>query len=201
MPTSETLVIVNPVAGSGRGERIWRLLEPRVRARLGEIVLRRTGAPGDAESSARTHATSGGLTLVVGGDGTVHEVVNGLLSQREARRLAVIPAGSGNDFVRNLKIPLDPLQAFARLGQREPRPTDVGRGSFRNSDGIARERLFVNSLSVGTAAAANQLAARMRRMVPGSLRYLLAGVVALLREKPARYRVSSAGELIHQGKA
>jgi YegS/Rv2252/BmrU family lipid kinase len=196
-----TLVIVNPVAGSGRGERIWQRLEPKVRARLGQLMLQRTAGPGDAESIARANASAGGLTIVVGGDGTVHEVVNGVLTDRNSRRLAVIPAGSGNDFARNLKIPLDPAQAVDRLGQGELRHLDVGHYSLRSPDGTVHSRLFVNSLSVGVSARANRLAARMRRILPGTLRYPLAGLVALLAEAPARYRVTAARETIHHGKA
>ena len=192
----ETLVILNPVAGGGRADRVWRRLEPKARARLGELLVRRTSRAGEAESVARASAHSTALTLVVGGDGTIHEVVNGLLAERDSARLAVIPAGSGNDFARNLGMPLSAEAAFDRLGRLEPRRVDVGRCATPEPESA---RLFVNSLSLGVSAQANRVALRLGRAIPGRLRYPLAGFLALLAQGPARYRVSSAGQLLHQG--
>ncbi|MDP9363288.1 MAG: acylglycerol kinase family protein, partial [Chloroflexota bacterium] len=99
-------VIVNPVAGGGRGLRLL----PRVLASLHEIGdVRRvhvTAAPGEAtEVAAAAAADDLDAVLAVGGDGTVNEVANGLVDAAGSVPLGVVAAGRGADFVRSLGLP------------------------------------------------------------------------------------------------
>lgn len=101
---TETHIIINPIAGSddGAGE-----LPRRVAARVDGFV-HVTAGPGDAERFARRSAESGARRIIsVGGDGTLHEVVNGLTSvdKTPLPTLCIIPQGTGNDFCRTLNIP------------------------------------------------------------------------------------------------
>lgn len=92
-------LILNPGAGSAVREEVESALGDRVRIRL-------TAAPGDATRMARKAAQEGvGLVVAAGGDGTLHEVVNGLLPDPGETVCGLLPLGTGNDFARTLALP------------------------------------------------------------------------------------------------
>lgn len=103
------LVIFNPTAGRRRGKRLADTIA-LLRAKGCEVVERRTTQRGDAEEFARA-ASSDDFDVVVaaGGDGTVNEVINGMVGRSDRPRLAVIPLGTAN--VLALEIGLDPKDA------------------------------------------------------------------------------------------
>ena len=199
------LAIVNPAAAAGRGATVWRRVEPILRGKLPDLEVRLTAAPGDAERWARewggARGHPGGVVVVVGGDGSVHEAVNGLLGSDLRFRLAIIPAGTGNDIARNLELPPNPLDAAADLVPVRARTMDVGRCSFRTGAGEARSRFFLNSVSTGTSARANRLAVRLGQVLPGAARYPLSGLAALVTGTPVTYKVTSGGRVLHHGPA
>lgn len=201
--TFPALVVVNPVAAGGRAGRLWDRLEPGLRSAFPSLLVRHTSAPGDAEQFAlqwgREHPA--GTLLAVGGDGTVHETVNGWWQAGGAGRFGIIPAGSGNDFARNAGLPLDPDQAARRLHSATVRPSDLGRLTFRDSAGNTRSRVFLNSLSLGVSVRANRLAHRIPAVRPGRLRYGLGALAALLSPEHTRYLLRDESGLLFDGTA
>ena len=193
-------VLVNPTAGAGRG-RVWRALESRLPGSLGDSIVRLTEGPGDAERLARAEPSGLALLVVVGGDGTLHEAVNGLLARDDAPALAIIPAGTGNDFAANCGVPRDPHDAAAALrdGRAKCRQVDVGRVEFRAPDGSPRSRYFLNSLSVGVSPHANAVAHRARSILPGRWCYRLGGLTALLTRGSRRFMVWCDDRLVLDG--
>lgn len=94
--------IVNPTAGHGRALKTWKRVEPLV-ASLGEYAVKFTNRPRHGEELARQAAQEGWDRVVsMGGDGTLNEVGNGLVGTKTA--LAVVPTGTGNDWVRTTGI-------------------------------------------------------------------------------------------------
>ena len=91
------------------------------------------------------------MLVVVGGDGSVHEVVNGLLASGRAGdvELAVLPRGTGKDFVRSLRIPRKLADAIAVARDGEARTIDAGRAGFVAWDGSAAEAYFANFAGAG----------------------------------------------------
>jgi YegS/Rv2252/BmrU family lipid kinase len=197
------LAIVNPVAAGGRTAGLWRRLEPTLRQHFSTLSVSPTTAPGDAEVFARRWAIDhpGGPIIVLGGDGTVHEVVNGLIDGPGGSPLGVIPGGTGNDFVRNAGLPLDPDAAMNRLRGGASRRVDLGQLRFRGADGRDHRRVFLNSASVGVSPRANRLAHSIRRVLPGRICYTLGGILALLLEGQGRYRISAGSALTYDGRA
>lgn len=199
------LVVVNPAAASGRAGRVWNRLEPGLRACFPALTLQRTEAPGDAERFATQwgQAHPAGTLIAVGGDGTVHEAVNGWWQVQATGQFGIIPAGSGNDFARNAGIPLDPERAAALLSSASVRPSDLGRLTFQDSRGALRSRVFLNSLSLGVSVRANRLAHRISWVRPGRLRYALGAVAALLSRETGRgkYLLQDATGLLFDGAA
>ena len=172
MTTPDVCVIFNPRAGRDRaGGRLRRL-----RTLLGSRALfRPTHGPGHGEALALEAAQAGFSTVAAaGGDGTVHEVANGILrAGRPEVTLEVYPVGSANDYAHSLG--LDPdwkLRADPRV---VPRTVDVGLA--RSAGG--RQRYFVNGLGLGFNGQVN-LEARRVRFLQGRLLYNLALLRALL---------------------
>jgi diacylglycerol kinase family enzyme len=171
---ADVCVIFNARAGSGRAaarlRRLRRVLGPRA-------DFRATVGRGHGEELALTAARAGfRVVAAAGGDGTVHEVANGLLrSGRPDAVLAVLPLGSANDYAHSLGLGADWwLRPDPTV---EPAPVDVG--AVRAPNG--RETYFVNNLGVGLTGAAALESERVP--LRGLGRYL----VALLRTLCFRY--------------
>lgn len=147
-------VFINPAAGGGRARRLW----PRHAKALAQHGVPHevhwTQAPGEASSRVAEALAAGHRRfLAVGGDGTVNEVLNGLRSafeqtdgtHGEPPLLAVLPAGTGNDWARQTGLPRAPLEWAAALAAGQTRRHDVGR--LRFADG--RLHYFVVEAGAG----------------------------------------------------
>ncbi|NOV04162.1 diacylglycerol/lipid kinase family protein [Paenibacillus planticolens] len=109
--------IINPLSGDGRGANIWKEIEAYLKQNQIPHVFKATTKAGEAAELAiaiiQEHRVD--KLIVIGGDGTIHEAAQGLAHMQKAgihSRLAVIPAGTGNDFAKAYGIPKDPLQAL-----------------------------------------------------------------------------------------
>lgn len=166
MAQPELYVIFNPAAGKGSAPR--RLAKLR-RLWAGHVHFQPTDAAGHAVELARA-AAQGGFDIVAaaGGDGTVHEVANGLLlSGRTDVRFAVIPIGSANDYYASLEMEPNPNGASCR---------SVDVGLVREPGG--RERFFVCCLGLGLNGRVTLESRKIRRL-QGVALYGLATVRAL----------------------
>jgi YegS/Rv2252/BmrU family lipid kinase len=175
--------LINPVAGGHRDRRDHPLVESlRTRQPGAEVLL--SSAPGDARRLAHERAMDADTVVVaVGGDGTVHEVAEGLVGGRAA--MAVLPWGSGNDFARMLDSPSQLDAALAWWAQAEPRPCDVGQVRLATRSGRHVQAHFINSLGIGFEADVALRAGRAR-LLRGFSRYLIAALIHLLYFRPPR---------------
>lgn len=176
------LVIVNPRAGNGPEAVLTRLVTALAsRGIVPDVVL--TAAAGDATRIAREAVEDGRRYLVaVGGDGTVHEVVNGMIDvDRGVARgddpvLGVVSAGSGCDLVRTFGLDRPPEVMAQHLAGPATTRIDLGRVRLTGLDGQETTRVFANIAEVGfggaVATAAKRLPARL-----GERRYRV-GIVA-----------------------
>ncbi len=192
----ELTVIVNPHAGKRRvGEEIPEL-ERTLQARALPYRLLRTEGPGDATRFAREALERGGRYIVaVGGDGTVHEVVNGMFDGDGKPTaadpvLGVVAAGSGCDFVRTFGLPGDVTRSCQHLVGENTYPLDIGKITYTGRDGTQEVRYFPNVAEVGMGAA---VAARANRMPSsfGQSKYFFAFWMTLPRFKTATLRVQA----------
>lgn len=171
-------MVLNPAAGGGRTARQWPSLRARLRRAGLEFEAAETTGPGAATALAREAVSAGWpLVVAVGGDGTVNEVVNGLVDPqgRALAALGAIVTGRGRDVCRNLAIARDPDIAADRLVHGDEVTVDVGAAASPRG-GL---RYFVNSLGAGFDAVAAARARATGRS--GTVPYLL-GVAAALRE-------------------
>src|SRR5262245_35203107 len=137
-------VIYNPSAGRGKSEPTWKTIQTL----LGnEAVYRPTERAWHAADLAQQAAEEGFSTVVAaGGDGTVHEVINGLLRSQNAEvAFGVLPLGSGNDYARLIKTPFDAQGMVATLRSEEDWQVDAGEVIL---DGKVRQ-FFCNTVGFG----------------------------------------------------
>ena len=170
MTASPVQLFVNPTAGRGRaGKRLPRI-EALLAAAGATFETHRSQGVGDLEQQVRSAVDGGAERIVVaGGDGSVHEAVNGIMAAAGTARLGVIPTGTGNDFAKASDIPLDWEHATRLLADRIAaaapwRCIDVGR---------MNERYFANGVGIGFDARVTRVA-RSCRWPIGDFVYLLA---------------------------
>ena len=170
MATSIVKLFVNPTAGRGRaGKRLQRIEELLGEAGV-EFETRLSTRVGDLENLVREAVDQGtDRVIVAGGDGSVHEAVNGIMTAQATARLGVIPTGTGNDFAKASEIPLDWEHATALLGDR----IAAGANWRRIDVGRMNERFFANGVGIGFDAKVTKVA-RSYRWPIGDLVYLLA---------------------------
>ena len=171
--------IYNPIAGKGRAQRARAAIEGKLRALNVPYAIHETHGHGEAQQIACELTRRGEQEIIaVGGDGTVHEVLNGL-ADPENVHLGVIPCGSGNDFAAAVGIPSDPETAVQQIVQGQARPTDY------------LECAGVRGLNVIGAGIDVEILQRCYRakVLRGSVNYFVSLLVSLV--KFVQYRFTS----------
>lgn len=189
--------IVNPNARSGLGIRLWRQLESILKERKIPYRQYLTRYPGHGTEFAREITTSekNPTLIVLGGDGTINEVVNGILDL-SAVTLGYIPIGSSNDFARSMKLSKDPVTALNRiLSGSETTYIDVGRLTFRG-----QSKRFIVSSGIGFDAdiCFHNTSSRPKRILNklklGKLSYTAIALYLILGLKPHPMTITLDGE-------
>ena len=171
-------IITNPVAGKGKAIALIQQVGDMLKGREVEFDIALTKAPGDAANLSRLAAEEGWPVIVsLGGDGTICEVINGLVGTDSA--LGIISCGTGNDIVRSLGMSTDVEQAIDTLLTGERRKIDVG---------VERDQVFTNIAGIGFACDVTSQANAMRKL-KGSLVFFTATYEALSALKPIDVRV------------
>ncbi|MBP3038960.1 diacylglycerol kinase family lipid kinase [Bacillaceae bacterium Marseille-Q3522] len=173
--------IVNKISGNGRALKIWSHLEKKLQEKQIDYCVRFTEKPKHATSLVQEIIRNEKATAIVavGGDGTIHEVINGLVGTEMP--LGIIPAGSGNDFSRGLGIPLKYDKALERILRGKPKPIDIG---FINSTyfctvagiGFDGEVAQKTNLSISKKL--------LNNMKMGKISYFINALYVLFRFKP-----------------
>ena len=133
------------------------------------------------------------MLVAVGGDGTVNEVVNGMAGA-DGVELAIVPRGTGVDFVRTFGIPTR-LEAAVEVALRgATREIDLGRGAYHAWSGERGEQLFANIASAGMSGAIAKRTNETTKSFGGKASYLWATLAVFARWRPAELRVSVDGE-------
>ncbi|MCL6580509.1 MAG: diacylglycerol kinase family lipid kinase [Firmicutes bacterium] len=186
------LFIVNPAAGGGRGLAAWRRVEQVLEARGLDYECRFTERRGSAtELAARARDAGYSRVIGVGGDGTIQEVVNGLVDRAGhcPVPLGIVPGGTGNDFRKSLGYPSDPEGALEVALRGVERSLDLGR---------ANGRYFLNVAGVGFDAEVAGYLNRKPKRLPGFLTYLYGILVMLVRYRPAEMTIDSGDRVIRR---
>ena len=150
MNQNHPFIIVNPKSGRGISEKKWASITLQIHNNLGPFDFEFTRGAGDAIRLAEKEAEQGRTFIVaMGGDGTISEVVTGIMNSGKPVELGILPRGTGGDFCRSLNIPKDLSKAARQLREATTRRIDAGRIRFLNNEGKQAVRYFVNTASFG----------------------------------------------------
>ncbi len=174
-------LILNPKSGRGKGRRFEHEIHAELERRVGEVKLFITQYPGHAKEIADQIKNDYSVIIAAGGDGTIHEVVNGMMYGKAA--LAVIPTGSGNDFVKMLDIPLDYLAAIDIILRDVRMKIDVGK---------VGEVYFPNGLGIGFDAWVVRESMKIKRL-RGFFIYLYSVLKTVFMYRNQKLRIEMNG--------
>ena len=170
MKNNKLFIIANTTAGNSAGGKILQDVKELLERREIPFHTEVTKESGHAAVLADRSLEAGyGGIVCIGGDGTLSEVVNGLAGR--PARLYFVPCGTGNDFVRVLGLPADPLKALEAQLEGKPRYIDVGQ---------AGEYYFLNVSGGGFDTEVLRQAEHFKRLGKGIIPYFL-GILAALR--------------------
>ncbi len=145
-----SVVIVNPSSAGGSTGETWPQIASDLRSQFGSFRALFTRHRGDAAVLASEAARKGAkLIIACGGDGTISEVANGILTSGKDAELGVMPSGTGGDFRRTLEIPSRSRDAARILRIGRSVRIDVGRVSYTDHNGADATRYFVGVASCG----------------------------------------------------
>jgi diacylglycerol kinase (ATP) len=191
-------VILNPTAAKGRAKDSGASLKTKL-AQYKDVDWFETSHPRHAVDLASVAADEGySIVAALGGDGTIHEVVNGLMQIPSERRpsLATVPIGSGNDFCNNVGVESDPDLAIERIFDGKTRAIDIG----CVSDDLGNVDYWNNTLGIGFDAAA-VIHTQKSKLLKGFAMYLWAVIQTIAKDHRSPELVFSFDKMIHQQKA
>lgn len=187
-------IILNPMADMGNAWRAARDLRS-ITEQHGGIDWSGTVYPGHAINLAK--ASEGyDLVIAMGGDGTVHEVMNGLMQIPDDRRpvLGIVPVGSGNDFGHGINASTSPAEALNRAINGEPSTVDLG----LMTDGHGRREYFDNTLGIGFGAMVT-IRSHQLPLLRGFIMYLTAVIQTILLDHNAmKMQIEVDGQKVDQ---
>ena len=193
-------IVLNPAGASGKAESVWKAVEPMFRRE--EYELHRSDKNKSIGDICRelTYGISEEVKLVViGGDGTLNEAVNGI-SDFKNTAFGFIPCGTGNDMQRDMALPSSRKALVARILEgKVRRSSDIGELTFYGENGIIRRRFNISSdIGFGAATCAyadkSRLKPVLNRLGLGRLIYLVGAVKVCYTAKPAQVTVICNGK-------
>ncbi|MEQ9145730.1 MAG: diacylglycerol kinase family lipid kinase [Parvibaculaceae bacterium] len=214
--TARIAAIVNPASGGGRTGKEWPAIQKKLETSLGPVSAYFTDAPArpdylPAADLARNAVQDGAsLIIAVGGDGTISETVNGLMTETDtgqaSAQLALLNTGTGGDFRKTFDLPAELDACIARIASGTTRRVDLGRLSFKTDSGSDQQRYFDNIASFGLSGAVDRAInrARFSKLFGGAFAYQWATLKTVLRYKPHPVHIRTDGgmdETINVGTA
>jgi YegS/Rv2252/BmrU family lipid kinase len=202
---SRWMVIVNPKAGRGHGLRDWPTISNRLNFSGVDFTCVFTEKKFHAVELTVKAVNDGFRKLiVVGGDGTVNEVVNGLFIQKKvpAREvtLSVIPVGTGNDWVRMLGIPRTYIDAVHSICCERTILQDVGKITFEESR-VRQTRYMANVSGIGFDAMVNRRYNRLKEAGrTGKWMYIISAMLTLFKYRSKRFVAKVDGQDFFDGR-
>jgi YegS/Rv2252/BmrU family lipid kinase len=199
---SGSLVVLNPASRGGALSSRFAPIEKKLRGALGPVEVEQTRGPRDAERIAREAVRAGVERIIVaGGDGTLSEVVTGLLGAGLGgyAKIAPLALGTGGDLLRNFGATRQVDAAIERIARGKVRCVDAGRARFHDSQGLERTTYFLNVASLGVSGWVTKLVNESPKVLGGGLSFLLATLRALVRYRPLSVALEIDGKPFFEG--
>ncbi|WP_211748037.1 diacylglycerol kinase family protein [Paenibacillus sp. Marseille-Q4541] len=182
----QAMIIINPSSGKEEALEYVRQVEDILHEKGYEVTVNETAKALDATEFCMTACKECyDLVVSIGGDGTLHETINGLIDQDHRPILGVIPLGTVNDFARALDIPLDPEKAIQTLTSSAVKTVDMGK---------MNDRLFANVVAAGSLAESLSSVSSEDKSKLGAFAYLKEGIKELMSNPSHPFTITYDGE-------
>ena len=198
-----TVILVNPSAAAGRVGKQRPKLRQAIESVIGPCRFLETTRPGHAPQLVHEAIESGATRLLsLGGDGTHHEVVNGIMAHPDGEGVTfgILPVGTGGDLKRTLGAHSLP-DALRAVVEEPVRTVDVGHARFFDDHGHPTERWFINIASCGISGLVDRLVNSTSKRLGGKVSFFLGTVRALGRYRATLVEVIADGRSLGQHEA
>ncbi len=194
--------IINPKAAAGKTMKTWNnVIEPILKQKNVDYRAFFTERREHAIQIARdVVTTTGGFKNVIsiGGDGTFHEVINGLMDDKGQAVKAdinagIICSGTGSDFIKTVGIPRDPVGALDIVLQQKPKKLDILKGTFSSMDGGQSSRYSINIADAGFGGDVVDFVNRSTKIFGGKFSFTRGALNTIMSKKPMRARIELDG--------
>ena len=183
-------IIVNPTAGNGRSLQIGEAVAEKLKTLGKEFIVHKPEKPEDATKYAKEAAARGAETVIaIGGDGTIHKTASGLRGTKTA--LGIIPAGTGNDFIKSAGVPQKWEEALDFMLSHPARPVDVG---------MVNDSFFMNECGTGFDVLALDYAAEAKKRFRGLIPYMYGVIRSIISYRPTEMRLEIGDDVVLDGK-
>ena len=204
------LIVVNVFAASKQAGSVWKKAAALLDEAKVQYLVKFTGGAYNAMELSRRAAQGGYRKFIaVGGDGTIHDVLNGIAQFADSQvdvalsdfTLAVLPVGSGNDWIRSTGVPRDLNKAVALIASGRTSMQDVVKVSLPDDDSTVSDIYMANIAGVGLDARVAEIVNRKKeRGKRGKMLYVSALLYCIKHRSPIRAKVICDGEVIFDGK-
>lgn len=197
---SKILLIANPVAGRGKGQKFALRIKDYLASKGLETELVFSETPNDMTVKVKSVCLENYCSIVaLGGDGSIYEAVNGIMQAKEIKpeittALGIIPLGTGNDFIKATKIPSNWRDACDYLLNTKPQGIDVAKIITKN-----KSAYFINNIGSGFDAGIGVTASKMP-ILRGKIVYVLGLIWHLIKGVPNPNIIYSIDGITHKSK-
>ena len=195
-----TFIIINPNAGGGTARRHWPEVEAALQKSLGTFDSEETLGQGHARILAMDAAKEGySFIIACGGDGTIHEVVNGIHDAKALSKttLGLLSVGTGRDFIKTLGIPKDLKSQMEILSGQKNRTIDLGLVTYTGEKNKKERRVFVNIANAGIGHEVDRRVNQSSKPLGRKPAYFIAALQSYLAWKPKKIKVVPVGSDHH----
>ncbi|MDQ0221286.1 YegS/Rv2252/BmrU family lipid kinase [Peribacillus cavernae] len=187
MKWKKGLLIYNQNAGKGKIEKTLGDCLPVLAPNIEEFLLLQTKEQGDAQKLCQEYGEEMDVLFILGGDGTVHECINGLSGLEKRPSVGILPAGTCNDFSRTLNIPQNIRRAAEVMVEGETVLIDVGK---------AENDYFLNFWGIGLIAETSTNIDPQEKNILGKISYFLSAFRTINESDPFRFKMVYDGKVI-----
>ncbi|AKI97244.1 diacylglycerol/lipid kinase family protein [Kosmotoga pacifica] len=193
-----TLVVINPMASNGKSLKDYKeKIQALLKEKIGQFEERFTEGPGDAIEMVR-QANEFDRIVSVGGDGTLNEVVNGVMLSDTKPLIGMIGVGTGNDFSRTFSISSDYESMVERVAGNNVFESDILKVEFSDFEGKRQTRYAINVVGAGFDADVTNRMNRSRIKVRGKLTYFVSFLIEFIRTKSYSLDFIIDGKKLHK---
>jgi len=190
MEDKKIKLIVNPKSGGGDGKKIANYISEKYQHLFSEIVF--TSGPCEAIDLAKNSENFDAVCLI-GGDGTLNEVINGVMQIDEKKRpkVGIIPVGTGNDFIKTIGISKNPDDAITTILNMKTKKLDVAICEFLDFSGKPQKRYYINITEFGMGGEVANLVNKYGKIFKGTIPFLLFALVCNFTFKNKTVRIKT----------